>query len=470
MHPVLFRLPWFSGGSIPFHSYGIMLGLSLIVGWYLTLGLATRDGLPREPMANCYVDTALMALAGSRLLYIATNPSEFTSFASLVAFKNGGLVAYGGFIGGLLGSWLSLRFGIGFTALFRALGRLFAKERPREWPRFPLLPWADVAVPSLASGLFITRIGCYLFGCDFGQPLGERAPSWLKRLGTFPHWPEGSVDVGDGAPAWTAQVHAGLIPRSAPSSLPVHPTQLYESVTGLVLLIALLALRKYQRFRGEVFLWFVFLYGAVRFVLELVRDDVERGDVPPAVAPHVLFPLCLGILGLGYSMGIAPRLRDPILRIATQVAAFAPAVAIYIAYRPQAFAVVIPVRLSTSQAVGFLSGVAACVAFAVLDRRAALRPNEAMAMPHFPGFEDEPAEEPRPAPTKKKPAPRSDVVTPKKTEAPKPVEPAVSEANPSKPLRAKAPQIDVALHPDDVPLPSRADRAPRRKKKPKPDG
>src|SRR6266481_3493812 len=32
--------------SIPIHGYGVMLGLSLVVGWYLTLGLAERDRLP----------------------------------------------------------------------------------------------------------------------------------------------------------------------------------------------------------------------------------------------------------------------------------------------------------------------------------------------------------------------------------------------------------------------------------------
>ena len=46
-----------------------------------------------------------------------------------------------------------------------------------------LLPWADVAVPSLASGLFITRIGCYLFGCDFGRRLSPCAPGWLQKMG-----------------------------------------------------------------------------------------------------------------------------------------------------------------------------------------------------------------------------------------------------------------------------------------------
>ncbi len=46
---------------------------SLIVGWFFTLGLATRDGLPNETMANCYVITAIAALVGSRILYILTN-------------------------------------------------------------------------------------------------------------------------------------------------------------------------------------------------------------------------------------------------------------------------------------------------------------------------------------------------------------------------------------------------------------
>ncbi len=151
--------------NLPIYAYGVMLGLSLVVGWYVALPLAEKDGLPKETMANCYVVTALAALAGSRVLYTVTNPEEFKSFWDLFALRNGGLVAYGGFIGGLLGSWAYL-----------------APKKIR------LLAWADDAVPSLASGLLITRLGCYLFGCDFGKRLSEGAPHWLKALGTFPHW------------------------------------------------------------------------------------------------------------------------------------------------------------------------------------------------------------------------------------------------------------------------------------------
>ena len=57
----------FDAPSVPIYAYGVMLGLSLVVGWYLTLPLAVRDGLPKETMANCYVVTALCALAATEL-------------------------------------------------------------------------------------------------------------------------------------------------------------------------------------------------------------------------------------------------------------------------------------------------------------------------------------------------------------------------------------------------------------------
>src|SRR5262245_56970435 len=110
MHPILFRIPlpgdW---GPLSIYSYGVMLGLSLVVGWYLTLGLAERDGLPKETMANCYVATAIAAMVGSRVLYILTNLQEFDSLGSMFAMRRGGLVAYGGFLGGFVGSYFFLR-------------------------------------------------------------------------------------------------------------------------------------------------------------------------------------------------------------------------------------------------------------------------------------------------------------------------------------------------------------------------
>ncbi len=132
----VFRETTYQAPNLPIYSYGVMLGVSLVVGWYLTLTLAERDGLPKETMANCYVVTALAAIFGSRVLYVVTNPADFNSVGDFFALRKGGLVAYGGFLGGYIGSWMFLQ-----------------RHKIR------LLPWADVAVPSLASGLLVTRIG-----------------------------------------------------------------------------------------------------------------------------------------------------------------------------------------------------------------------------------------------------------------------------------------------------------------------
>jgi phosphatidylglycerol:prolipoprotein diacylglycerol transferase len=334
------RTAQYEAPNLPIYAYGVMLGLSLVVGWYLTLPLAERDGLPKETMANCYVVTALAAVAGSRVLYAVTNPDEFKSVGDIFALRNGGLVAYGGFIGGLFGSWAFL-----------------APKRIR------LLAWADDAVPSLASGLLVTRIGCYLFGCDFGKRLPQGAPGWLKSLGTFPHWASGTLAAGDGSPAFVRhlEVYRGTPAESEllkmNTSFPVHPTQLYESLVGLSLLILLLWQRKHIRFRGQLFFLFVFAYGFLRFLLELWRDDTERGTYGPTFDAHLYIPFCLLVMALGFVFGISLGIPSVRVRTVARGLAFVPALAAYLLLRPESFAQTVPYQLSTSQLIGLLSGL-----------------------------------------------------------------------------------------------------------------
>jgi phosphatidylglycerol:prolipoprotein diacylglycerol transferase len=349
--------------NVPIYAYGVMLGISLVVGWYLTLPLSERDGLPKETMANCYVVTALAALAGSRILYAITNPDEFKSVTDLFALRNGGLVAYGGFIGGLLGSWAFL-----------------APKKIR------LLAWADDAVPSLASGLMITRIGCYLFGCDFGQRLPDNAPHFLKTLGTFPHWAAGTLASGDGSPAYVRHLE---VYRGTPletdlvhmnTSFPVHPTQLYESLVGLTLLLLLLWQRRYTRFRGQVFFLFVFAYGFLRFLLEMWRDDVERGSYGPTLDKHVYVPLCLLLMAIGFVFGISLGIANKRARTVARVLAFAPPVVAYILLKPASFAQTLPYQLSTSQLIGMLSALAVSFFYARFWEDARKNPKLAMSL------------------------------------------------------------------------------------------
>ena len=350
--------------NLPIYSYGVMLGLSLVVGWYLTLTLAERDGLPKETMANCYVITAIAAILGSRVLYVVTNPDEFKQASDFFALRRGGLVAYGGFLGGYLGSWLYLRAN-----------------------KIRLMPWADVAVPSLAAGLLITRIGCYLFGCDFGKRLPETAPSALKKLGTFPHWPAGTLEGSEGAPAFAR--HLDIVGRHSPAgdelmklghSFPVHPTQIYESLVGLVLLALLLWQRKQQRFRGQIFFLFAFGYGYLRFLIEAVRDDAERGEFGPMMGEHWLISGSLLVMSIAFVFGISLGITNPRTRSIARVLAFIPPIVAFIALRPASFGKQQAVQLSTSQWIGLFSAVVCSYFYAKFWEQARKSPKLAMSL------------------------------------------------------------------------------------------
>lgn len=248
MHPILFEIPtpW---GAQPIFSYGVMLGSSMIAAWYIVMWLGERDGMDKDALANGFIAAAVSAIIGARLLYIVTNPDEFMSAASWFNLRAGGLVAYGGFLGGFFGA----------LAYFRSRG-------------IPLLRFADVAAPTLALGLGLTRVGCYLYGCDFGARLSPEAPSWLVTLGTFPHWAN-----DEGSPAWSYHVHEYHLGFDAPNSFPVHPTQIYESLAGLCLVAITVAIWRRREFYGQVLFVLAMAYGLWRFGIEFVRDDPERG-------------------------------------------------------------------------------------------------------------------------------------------------------------------------------------------------
>jgi phosphatidylglycerol:prolipoprotein diacylglycerol transferase len=118
-------------------------------------------------------------------------------------------------------------------------------------------------------------------GCDYGKPLGANAPRWLVRLGTFPRWPDDVAGPGAGSPAWVDQVLYRDLPIERTTSMPVHPTELYEALASLAIAVALLQLRTRRAFRGQLFLVFVGAYAVARFFLEMLRDDPERGALGP---------------------------------------------------------------------------------------------------------------------------------------------------------------------------------------------
>jgi phosphatidylglycerol:prolipoprotein diacylglycerol transferase len=58
-----------------------------------------------------------------------------------------------------------------------------------------------------------------------------------------------------------------------PRSEPVHPTQLYSSLNGLLLFLFLVGYARFSRRDGDVFAMLLTLYPITRFLLEILRTD-----------------------------------------------------------------------------------------------------------------------------------------------------------------------------------------------------
>ncbi len=254
---------------VPIYAYGVMLGTSMVVGWFLAMRLAKQDGIPQEQAGSLYMWTAVWSIVGARLLYVIVQWKEFTSPLEIVMVNRGGLVAYGGMIGGFLASWYGCR------------------KR-----KIPLLRWADVSAPSVILGTAITRVGCLLFGCDYGQRTGL---PW-------------AIQFPQGSPAWRDHAENFQLAKDALHSFPVHPTQVYEMIAGLSVFGLVMLLRRVRRFSGQPFLGWVIGYGILRPIIEAFRDDDQRGSVGP-LSTSQFIGLVSVLLGIGLMVVLWRRYR-----------------------------------------------------------------------------------------------------------------------------------------------------------------
>jgi phosphatidylglycerol:prolipoprotein diacylglycerol transferase len=118
----------------------------------------------------------------------------------------------------------------------------------------------DIVAPSIALAIGLGRLGCFFAGCCFGKVCTH--PTFLTAV-TFP----------PGSFAAVAQHQSG-----GGVSLPVYPTQLYESAACTLLALAVWRWRRHddRGVTGQKFLAVGISYAAIRFCIEFLR-----GDNPP---------------------------------------------------------------------------------------------------------------------------------------------------------------------------------------------
>jgi phosphatidylglycerol:prolipoprotein diacylglycerol transferase len=139
--------------GVPIYGFGMMLFLAFLGCTAFATWLAQREGIAKETIQDVALWIFLGGLLGARILYLIqedrpASVAEF--FTKLPQIWEGGIILYGSVLGALVA------YAVAYVLVFRK-------------QKLSTLKVADIAAPTVAIGLMLGRIGCFLNGCCYGQ-------------------------------------------------------------------------------------------------------------------------------------------------------------------------------------------------------------------------------------------------------------------------------------------------------------
>ena len=231
----------FSIGPLSVSPFGAMLVAALFAA-----SLQLRWGLRQAgwSASSAADDAAALLLAGAVGGIVGGKAYYALLYGDWhLLYSRAGLVWYGGFL-------------VGAAAVLLVIRRR----------RMPAWRAADATAPALALGYGVGRVGCLLVGDDFGVPTD------LPWGMTFPEGPIPTV-----ASALEREFGVELPPDVAADALvPVHPTQIYETVAALLIFWLGRSLLVRGTPPGGVALPVLGLLSVERFLVEFVRAKDDR--------------------------------------------------------------------------------------------------------------------------------------------------------------------------------------------------
>jgi phosphatidylglycerol:prolipoprotein diacylglycerol transferase len=268
MYPELFNIPFL---NIPVQGYGTLMVIGFLVSVLVMRRMVKRFGQNPETIANLAMYVLICGIIASRIFYVVHYPQYFAGKPmQIFAVWQGGLE----FLGGVIGAG-------GFLAFY------FWRQK------LPKLRCLDVLAVGLMLGAGFGRLGCMMRGCCYGKvtdvpwavtfpyaspafesqvypdPARHRTEPLLKLPDTY--FKDGYLKpFKELTPEQQQAVTSGPY-----RTLPVHPTQLYDSLSNFTIafILYLLWRRIGQLKPGIILSLAMVFYGFSRFFMETLRND-----------------------------------------------------------------------------------------------------------------------------------------------------------------------------------------------------
>ncbi|MBY6086968.1 prolipoprotein diacylglyceryl transferase [Priestia flexa] len=213
-------------GPLTIYWYGVIIGAGVLLALYIATKESTKRGLPKDTFIDLVLFAVPIAIICARIYYVAFEWDYYSQHLNEIPqIWNGGIAIHGGLIGAIL------------------TGIVFSRVK-----KISFWKLADIAAPSIILGQAIGRWGNFMNQEAHG---GEVSRAFLEGL----HLPE------------------FIINQMYINGTYYHPTFLYESLWNLAGFTLLIALRRVNLRRGELFLTYVIWYSIGRYFIEGMRTD-----------------------------------------------------------------------------------------------------------------------------------------------------------------------------------------------------
>lgn len=252
--------------------YGIVIACAMVAGYLVARRQAVRLGGDADVVLDLAMWDIIFAILGARIYYVIFS-WDYYSARPLEIFniRGGGMAIYGGVIAGVITTYLFARVK---KLSFRYL--------------------TDVACCGLLVGQIFGRWGNFFNREAFGGYTDGLLAMQIPRA---------DVRSGD----ITSDLLRHLVTVDGVEYIQVHPTFLYESLWNIGVLAVILLYTGHRKYKGQLFLLYLFGYGLGRVWIEGLRTDqltwMGTGIAVSQILSGVLVAVSGGLLLYQYLKG-----------------------------------------------------------------------------------------------------------------------------------------------------------------------
>lgn len=211
-------------------TFFLMVMVASLATTFYVYRQAPKKGLSQLVVLDLALLSTFFGIIGARLFHVFFEAPEYywEHPGYVFHFWQGGFVGYGVFIG------------ITVSVL------IYVKLK-----KLPVLRYCDLVALGCPLIVLLVRVGCLGAGCCYGKPT-----DFFIHL-TFNN---PASDAG--------RDFAGIA---------LHATQFYDLINAILVFVVVHIVDKRKKFHGQVMLVFFMMYALIRFFIEFIRGDEDRG-------------------------------------------------------------------------------------------------------------------------------------------------------------------------------------------------